>query len=134
LAACASDTKKPSPVHTEVGQVTDTLRHLTQAYAEKKTDRFLEQLSPASKLRESLEQQIPKSFARFSEVTLSIVIERIEIKEKQLLTAVRWKGTWKKDAASRFEKRGHALFIWAPRKEPKLLKIKGRSPFSISLN
>ena len=131
MSGCASDPKKLSPVATEVKQIKKTLAKLIQAYEKRNKDDFLEKLDPSSGLRRSLEERIAEDFSGFSEAKLSIAIERIEIEEKMLLTALQWKGVWMThSAASPFEKRGKALFLWSPRKDSKLVEIRGDSPFA----
>jgi len=128
-SGCAGDPQTASPVSLEVGTLQGLLKQLSRAYEKKSRDDFLSALNPASELRRFFEKQLEQDFAHFSEVDLSMFIERVEVQEKQVLMTVRWKGSWKVGPGSTRKQRGKSLFLWSPRKDPKLLEILGRSPF-----
>jgi len=131
LSACASsDQKKASPIVTQVGEIQKSLKHLSKAYEKRDESAFFKTLDADSKLLDPLKDGIKRDFERFTVVTLSFVIDRVEIKENVSHTTLRWQGRWTLPSSSEvLEKRGKVIFSWVDRDQPKLTEIRGDSPF-----
>ncbi len=130
LSACASDPKKVSPVATQVLEIQKSLKDLSKAYEKRDESAFFERLDRNSKWLDSLKDGVKRDFERSTVITLSFVIDRVEIKEGLSQTSLRWKGRWTLPSASEaIEKRGKVIFSWVDRDHPKLTEIRGDSPF-----
>lgn len=133
--ACATDKKKPSPVATQIGHVRTAIARLTESYEKKDKEGFFAGLDPSSESFRSLRKRVLQDFEHFSRVEISITIDRGEINEASIKTAVHWRGVWKESPdLPDFEKRGNAIFQWAASDDLKLIGIRGESPFGIYRN
>lgn len=130
LSACASDPKKSSPVAMQVGEIQKSLKVLSEAYEDRNTSAFFEKLDSDSQSLHFLQEGIPQDFKRFTAVTLSFVIDRVEIRETVSQTTLRWQRRWTIPSSSEvLTKRGKVIFFWIDRDHPKLTEIRGDSPF-----
>lgn len=135
LWSCATDNKKPNPVSTKIAPVRTAISSLAESYEKKDKEAFFAELDPSSESLRSLRNRVVQDFEHFSKVDISITIDRVEIKETSLKTAVRWRGVWTEGPnLPPLEKRGNAIFQWAATDDPKLIEIHGESPFGIYRN
>jgi len=115
---------------TQVGEIQKSLKHLSETYEKRDESAFFKTLDSDSKLLDSLKDGIKRDFERFTVVTLSFVIDRVEIKENVSHTTLRWQGRWTLPSSTEvLEKRGKVIFSWVDRDHPRLTEIRGDSPF-----
>ena len=132
LEACASTPAKPSPVAEQVGRIRQALASITESYEKKDEKKFLSSLDPSFKSLPSFKAQVLKDLATFSEINLDMKVDRVEIREGSVSTAVHWDGVWKTaPGVPPLEKKGHALFVWTTGDAPLLLEIRGDPPFGV---
>jgi hypothetical protein len=131
LQGCATDSSKPSPVAIEVDRLQETLLSITESYEKKDEKTFFSKLDPAFQPLIPFKNQVLRDFKNFSEANIRMVVERIQIEQASVVTAVRWGGTWKSGTDAPIEKKGHALFRWTTGENPQLLEIRGDPPFGI---
>lgn len=90
-------------------------------------------LDPSFKSLPTFKEQVLRDLARFSEIKIDMKIDRVEVREGAISTAVHWDGSWKTaPGAIPLEKKGHALFVWTTGENPLLLEIRGDPPFGVS--
>jgi len=132
LGACATTPTKPSPVAEQVDRIRQALGSITESYEKKDEKKFLSALDPSFKSLPSFKEQVLKDLTTFSEINIDMKIDRVEVREGSVSTAVHWDGVWKTAAgASPLEKKGHALLVWTTGENPLLLEIRGDPPFGI---
>lgn len=132
LAGCATDSKGPSAVATTVRRIDEALHSITESYEKKDEKSFFSGFDPAFKFLAPLKNQVLRDFETFSEIDVTITIDRVEIEGELISAAVHWGGVWKSSSQGRpLEKKGHALFTWKSGEAPKLLEIRGDPPFGV---
>lgn len=105
---------------------------ITESYEKKDEKKFLSSLDPSFKPLPSFKEQLLKDWATFSETKIDMKIDRVEVRQESISTAVHWGGVWKREpGAPPLEKKGHALFVWTTGETPLLLEIRGDPPFGI---
>ncbi|MBN4054748.1 hypothetical protein JYT87_03475 [Nitrospira defluvii] len=132
LCGCAGEQKRPSPVTKKVDGLQTVLTDIADAYGRKDTEGFLAGIDTSSQAMRSLQDRVIQDFDHFSSAVLSLAIHRVEISDKALKTTIRWKGVW--TSASDLlllEKRGSAILFWTTSGEPKLIDVRGESPFGV---
>ena len=130
--ACATTPTKPSPVAEQVDRIRQALASITESYEKKDEKKFLSTLDPSFKSLPSFKEQIQRDLTAFSEMKVDLKIDRVEVREGEISTAVHWGGTWKTSmGAPPLEKKGHAIFVWTSGENPLLLEIRGDPPFGI---
>lgn len=129
---CATTPYKPSPIAIQVDHVRQTLAEMTASYQKKDETGFFSAIDPSLQSPSSLKEQVSKDWKTFSDLNVDIKVDRVEIQEGSITTAVHWDGVWKTAATPPVEKKGHALFIWTTAEPPRLLEIRGDAPFGIS--
>jgi hypothetical protein len=116
----------------QVDRVRQALVSITESYEKKDEKKFLSSLDPSFKSLSSFKEQVLKDLATFSEMNIDMKIDRVEVREGSISTAVHWGGIWKMEpGAPPLEKKGHALFVWTTGEDPLLLEIRGDPPFGI---
>lgn len=131
-AACATAPTKPSPVAEQVDRIRQAVASITESYEKKDEKKFLSSLDPSFKSLPSFKEQVLQDLATFSEIDIDMKIDRVEVREGSISTAVHWGGVWKGAAGTPpLEKKGHALLVWTSGETPLLLEIRGDPPFGI---
>ncbi len=132
FGACASDKKKPSPIATTVSQIQKNLSSLAIAYSNKDENGFFGGLDPSSDALDLVRTRTLRDFEHFNSSEIAFVLERVEAEAGRLKTVVRWKGVWvQKLNVSSIEKRGKAIFFWNDASDPKMIEVRGDSPFGV---
>lgn len=132
-SGCATTPSKPSAVAEQVEHVRQALTEMTASYEKKDEAAFFAAVDPSFQSSPALKEQVPKDWKAFSDISVEIKIDRVEIREGAITTAVHWGGIWKTAAsAPPLEKKGHALLVWTTGEQPLLLEIRGEAPFGIS--
>lgn len=132
VGACASAPAKPSPVAEQVDRIRQALASITESYEKKDEKKFLSNLDPSFKSLPIFKEQVLKDLTTFSEIDLDVKVDRVEVREGSISTAVHWGGVWKTaPGALPLEKKGHALFVWSTGETPLLLEIRGDPPFGV---
>jgi len=115
-----------------VSQIKKNLSSLSGSYGKKDEKGFLEGFDPTSDSLSLIRTRIVADFERFSSAEISFIVDRVELEDGRIKTVVRWKGTWtQKPDTPPLEKRGKAIFFWNDSSDPKMIEVRGASPFGV---
>ena len=136
VASCATALKQPSPVAVKADEIEQELETLTISYQEKEATTFFSRMHPLFKWPPFFKESVEHDFAIFSEIKMNMKISRIEIASESVKTGIYWEGNWKKSStglgAPPLRQSGQAIFIFSTESPPRLLEIRGESPFGVS--
>jgi len=132
FGACATDKKKPSPIATQVSQTQKNLSSLAASYGKKDEKGFFEGLDSSADSLSLVRPRMLRDFEHFDSAEISFVLDRVEVEAGRIKTVVRWKGLWtQKPGIPSIEKRGKAIFFWNDDSDPKMIEVRGDSPFGV---
>ncbi|MFQ5598439.1 MAG: hypothetical protein ACE5GK_10360 [Nitrospiria bacterium] len=131
LLSCTADKKKPTPVTNKLAHVRGRIEKLREFYEKKDDEGFFSGLDPSFEGLQVFQKRVRQDFSRFSKAEISVIIDRVEMDEDTIKTAVRWRGLWVWEEAPPLEKNGSATFIWTSSKDSKLVGVLGEGPFGV---
>ncbi|MDC4225083.1 MAG: hypothetical protein MPW15_12850, partial [Candidatus Manganitrophus sp.] len=119
FTGCGTTPTKPSPVAEQVDRVRQALVSITESYEKKDEKKFLAGFDPSFQSLPSYNERVQKELTTFSEISIDMKIDRVEVQAGSISTAVHWGGVWQgAPGIPPIEKKGHALFVWSTGETP----------------
>ncbi|NKB81586.1 MAG: hypothetical protein GKS05_06825 [Nitrospirales bacterium] len=133
MTGCASTkTPKYPEDHARFERIVEVIDSLRQAYVEKNDSAARELFLPLDNLKQ-LDVEIQRDFQTYSQITLDLSIERITIRDDQILVNIRWQGEWTEESnAPVTQANGHGILHWRGRQVILLAGVEGDIPFGMA--
>ena len=129
---CGKKTLKYPEDHARFQRITQAIKTLETAYANKDTSSFHELLLPLEQLK-ILEAESQQDFTAFSTIQLEMTIDRITIDGNRISTFISWQGQWRQSAqGSAATARGHGVLLWSGNQVILLRGVEGNLPFGMA--
>ncbi len=130
IISCATSPKAPSPSAIQAKNIEQELSALTQLY-EKKDNQFFAHLHSLFKWPAFFKESVQHDFETFSEIKMRLKMTRLDITKENLKAGIYWEGSWETSSVLPLQQSGQALFIFSADSPPRLLEIRGESPFGV---
>jgi len=140
---CTTVSKPSSLLAVRVSQIEETLRHIEESYHKKDKEGISLHLAPSFQQADQVKEQINQDFTTFSKIKIDMKITRVDKSKKDISTAIYWEGIWhpnpqpeggvatEKVAFPPLHQSGQAVLVWSLDELPKLLAIRGNTPWGI---
>ena len=132
LQGCASTSPRHPEDHARLERIVEAVKMLKEAYVNRDAQALNALLLPLDSLK-AWEQKVHKDFEGYSEISLDLTIERIELKGDLILTFVVWHGLWKRASTETIaHARGHGILYWSGTRVILLNGVEGDLPFGMA--
>ena len=132
LPGCGDKPPRYPQDHARFERIVEAVEALRLSYEEQDTAALQELMLPLEVLLR-LQAEIQKDFLTYSEISLSMTIERMAIKGGRATVNFRWEGVWQETLqGSILNGRGHGILVWSGRQVILLADVEGDLPFGMA--
>lgn len=128
VVACSSAPTLSDDART-VHQVDALIVSLADAYRGRAVDRLMAGFAPSLSGNEGLRQAAEGVFARFNQIELTIVVDRMHLEGKTVTVFLHWDGRWRSDEKDPVARQGTARFVVAAGDPAVITEVIGENPF-----